>query len=129
MNSCKYCKSAVQESFYFCPNCGKKIKEPPFKFSLAKSITIIVAAILIPPFGIIPGVKYFLKDDRRAQFVGIITIAVTVIATGLFIIVTSRVLNYYKAAYNQVMQIQSSMNAVPSSNQKDLLNQIESLQN
>lgn len=87
MNTCKYCKSAVQESFYFCPNCWKKIKEPPFKFSLGKSIAIIVAAILISPFGIIPGVKYFLKDDKRAQFVGLITIAVTIIATGIFIIV------------------------------------------
>lgn len=128
MNSCKYCKSPTQESFYFCPNCGKKIKEPPFKFSLAKSITIIVAAILIPPFGIIPGVKYFLKDDRRAQFVGLITIAVTIIATGLMVIVTSRVLNYYKEAYSQVMQIQSSLNATPAADQQDLINQIQLLQ-
>lgn len=128
MNTCKFCKSPTQESFYFCPNCGKKIKEPPFKFSLAKAITVIVAAFLIPPFGIIPGVKYFLKDDRRAQFVGLITIAVTILATGLMIIVTSRVLNYYKDAYNQVMQIQSSTNSVPSGDQQDLLNQIQELQ-
>ncbi len=128
MGNCKFCKSPVQENFYFCPNCGKKIKEPPFKFSLGKSITIIVVAILIPPFGIIPGVKYFLKDDRRAQFVGLITIAVTIIATGLMLIITSRVLNYYKDAYNQVMQIQSSMNAVPAGNQTELLNQIQELQ-
>ncbi len=128
MNTCKFCKSPTQESFYFCPNCGKKIKEPPFKFSLAKAITVIVAAFLIPPFGIIPGVKYFLKDDRRAQFVGLITIAVTILATGLMIIVTSRVLNYYKDAYDQVMQIQSSTNSVPSGDQQDLLNQIQELQ-
>lgn len=129
MGNCKYCKSPTQENFYFCPNCGKKLKEPPFKFSLAKSITIIIAAFLLPPFGIIPGVKYFLKDDKRAQFVGLITIGVTIIATGLMIIITSRVINYYKEAYNQIIQIQSSMNAVPSGNQQDLLNQIESLQN
>ena len=128
MNTCKFCKSPTQESFYFCPNCGKKIKEPPFKFSLAKAITVIVAAFLIPPFGIIPGVKYFLKDDRRAQFVGLITIAVTILATGLMIIVTSRVLNYYKDAYNQVIQIQSSTNSVPSGDEQDLLNQIQELQ-
>ncbi len=128
MNTCKFCKSPTQESFYFCPNCGKKLKEPPFKFSLAKSITIIVAAILIPPFGIIPGVKYFLKDDRRAQFIGIITIAVTILATGLMIVVTMRVVNYYKESYNQIMQIQSSMNAAPASDQQNLINQIESLQ-
>ncbi len=129
MNTCKYCKSPTQESFYFCPNCGKKIKEPPFKFSLGKSITIIVAAFLLPPFGIIPGVKYFLKDDKRAQFVGLITIGVTIIATGLMIIITSRVINYYKEAYNQIIGIQNSMNAMPASNQQELLNQIESLQN
>ncbi len=128
MGNCKFCKSAVQESFYFCPNCGKKIKEPPFKFSLAKSITIIVAAFLIPPFGIIPGIRYFLKDDKRAQFVGVITIAVTILATGLMIVVTMRVVNYYKESYNQIMQIQSSMNAAPASDQQNLIKQIESLQ-
>lgn len=127
MNTCKFCKSPTQESFYFCPNCGKKIKEPPFKFSLAKAITIIVAAILIPPFGIIPGVKYFLKDDRRAQFVGLITIAVTIIATGLMIIVTMKIANYYKETYSQILQLQGNLNANQPGAEVDLINQVQLL--
>ena len=127
VNTCKFCKSAIQESFYFCPNCGKKIKEPPFKFSLGKSITIIVAAFLIPPFGIIPGIKYFLKDDRRAQFVGLVTIAVTIIATGLFIVVTARVINYYKDVSSQILQIQGNLNANQPGAEENLINQVQLL--
>ena len=128
MNNCKFCKSPTQESFYFCPNCGKKIKEPPFKFSLARSITIIVAAILLPPFGIIPGVKYFLKDDKRAQFIGLVTIALTILATGLMIIVAVKVANYYKETYSQIIQLQGNLNANQPAAEVDLINQVQLLQ-
>ena len=127
MNICKYCKNPVVETFYFCPNCGKKIKEPPFKFSLAKAITIIVAAILIPPFGIIPGIKYFLKDDKRAQFIGIITIALTIIATVVMIIFTINFINSFSKTYQEILQ-SGNMTPAATNDQGELINQIESLE-
>jgi len=127
MGNCKYCKSPIQESFYFCPNCGKKLKEPPFKFSLGKSITIIIVALLFPPFGLIPGIKYFLKDDKRAQFVGMITIAVTIIAIGLMFVVTMRIANYYKDTYNQILQLQGNLNANQPGAEENLIDQVQIL--
>lgn len=127
MGNCKFCKSPIQESFYFCPNCGKKIKEPPFKFSLGKSITIIIVALLFPPFGLIPGIKYFLKDDKRAQFVGMITIAVTIIAIGLMFVVTMRIANYYKDTYSQILQLQGNLNANQPGAEENLIDQVQIL--
>lgn len=127
MGKCKFCQAQVSESFYFCPNCGKKIKEPPFKFSLGKSISIIVFAVLFPPLGIIPGIKYFLKDDRRAQFVGIITIAVTIIASIVIVIFTINLFNSFSKTYQEILQ-SGNMTPAATNNQSELINQIEQLQ-
>lgn len=122
--TCKYCKNPVAENFYFCPNCGKKLKEPPFKFSWGKTIAIILESIFLPPLGLIPGIKYFLKDDRRAQIIGVLAIALTIISTIVGIIFTVDFINNANKTYNNIYQTQDLLNNPSGSVQ----NQIEQLQ-
>src|SRR3990167_951881 len=124
-NVCKYCKNPIAESFYFCPNCGKKLKEPPFKFSWGKTIAILLESILLPPFGLIPGIKYILKDDHKAQMIGMITIGLTIISTVVMIIFTINLINSTKKTYNDLYQMQGAINN-PSGSAQD---QIQQLQN
>ena len=122
---CKYCKAQTLETFYFCPNCGKKIKEPPYKFSWGKTIAILLESVLLPPFGLIPGIKYILKDDHKAQMIGMITIGLTIISTIVGIIFTVNFINHTAKTYNNIYQTQDLLNN-PSGSTQD---QIEQLQN
>ena|SRR3989344_1614838 len=123
-NVCKYCKAGVAENFYFCPNCGKKIKEPPFKFSWGKTIAILLESILFPPFGLIPGIRYFLKNDHKAQIIGVVAISLTIISTIVGIMFTINLFKGTIKTYNDINQMQNLINSSPGSTQ----DQIEQLQ-
>lgn len=123
--TCKHCKAGVLENFYFCPNCGKKIKEPPFKFSLGKAILLILESVFLPPLGIIPGIKYFLKNDHKAQILGIILIGLTIASTIIGIIFTVNLIKGTMKTYNEINQMQNLINSSSGST----LDQIEQLQN
>lgn len=109
-SQCKNCKIATLDYYFFCPNCGKKLKEPPFKFSWEKTIAIIVGAILLPPFGLIPGIKYLFKDDLKAQIIGVITIVLTFIITGVLIIYSINLFKQVTNTYQQINQAQGLIN-------------------
>jgi hypothetical protein len=127
VNSCKSCGAQVNDSFYFCPNCGKKLKEPPFKFSIGKSIGLLLFSFLFPPFGIIPGAKYFLKNDVKAQVIGLLAIAITIISSILLVILTINIVNRTMETYSQIMKLQSG-GAISAEEQTQLLNQFQEIQ-
>lgn len=78
---CKYCKFSVSDNFYFCPNCGKKLKEPPLSTSITKQLGIYTLSIFLPPLGILPGIKYLFQKNNKAKAVGLIAIVLTIIST------------------------------------------------
>ncbi len=123
--TCKYCKSPISDTFYFCPNCGKKLKEPPYKFSLSKTIVIILESVLIPPFGLIPGIRYFLKNDHKAQIIGMVAIGLTIISTIVGIMFTINLFKGTMKTYNDISQMQNLINSSSGSTQY----QIKQLQN
>ena len=125
--TCKYCKAQVLDTFYFCPNCGKKLKEPPFKFSLTKAIIIILESIFLPPLGLIPGIRYLLKNDIKAQAVGLIAIILTFISTGIAIIISINLMNSLQKSYGGILESQQIMNTTGQT-QTDLINQIQQLE-
>lgn len=126
MNStCKYCKSQVLENFYFCPNCGKKIKEPPYKFSWGKTITILLESVLLPPFGLFPGVKLLKTNNTGARILGTVAIILTVISVIISTIFLRNFINNVSKTYSDIYQTQGLINNPSGSVQ----NQIDQLQN
>ncbi len=83
--TCPNCQLQLTDAVYFCPNCGKKIKEPPPSTSLWKQLSIYSISIFLPPFGLVPGIKYFLQKDQKTAMIGLIAIILTVISTILTI--------------------------------------------
>lgn len=77
---CKYCNFIVLNSYYFCPNCGKKLHEPPLSTTIGKQIGLYALSFFIPPFGIIPAFKYLRQSDQQSKIIGIIAIALTFIS-------------------------------------------------
>ena len=100
---CPACHLSLSESFYFCPNCGKKIKEPPVSTTVGKQVGIYAMSILLPPLGLWPGIKYLLQKDQKAKTIGIIAIVLTTFST----IITSWIaINFF----NQLNKIIGSQN-------------------
>ena len=79
--SCPYCGFLIYDTFYFCPNCGKKLKNTQLSTSLGKQIGIYALSIFLPPLGIIPGFRYLFQKDNKAKAVGVIAILLTIIST------------------------------------------------
>jgi hypothetical protein len=79
-NICPSCSSPIVENFNFCPNCGKKFKEPPLSTSISKQMGIYFLSIFLPPFGLWPGVIYLLDKHEKARMIGVIAIVLTIIS-------------------------------------------------
>ena len=77
---CEVCHTPLQETWYFCPNCGKKIKEAPPSTSLSKQIGVYALSFFLPPLGLWPGFRYLHRTDQKSKTIGMIAIALTVIS-------------------------------------------------
>ena len=123
--TCKHCKNPVTETFYFCPNCGKKLKEPPFKFSWKKTIVVILESAFLPPLGIFPGIKYLRMKETGAKILGLLAIVITTISAVLTTIYFVNFVNSLSKTYGDIYQTQNVINNPSGSAQ----NQAEQLQN
>jgi len=97
--TCKHCNYPIADTFYFCPNCGKKIKDPPPVTTFAKQISIYLTSVLLPPLGLWPGFRYLFSKDPKARVIGIIAIVLTIVS--LFL-TTWFTINYFQNQLNNV---------------------------
>ena len=77
---CPTCHFAVAESYYFCPNCGKKLKEVPPETTITKQITLYLISFFLPPFGLMPGIKYLRQSDEKSRKIGMISLVLTALS-------------------------------------------------
>ncbi len=107
---CKYCGFSVSETNYFCPNCGKKLKEPPQSTSIAKQIWVYAISILLPPLGLWPGIKYLRGNSILEKRIGLIAITLTIVSTIITIWLTFSLLNtplLFGGSGSQLNQLQN----------------------
>lgn len=77
---CRYCGGAIQPEYYFCPNCGKKLRYKPESLGIGRQMYIYIVSALLPPTGLFWGIKYFLQDDQKTKMVGAAAIVVTLVS-------------------------------------------------
>ncbi len=84
-NICRYCRAPIVEEDYFCPNCGKKLKDKPLSTSVSKQVLVYIVSALLPPFGLVWAVKYIRQEDSTAKSrnIGIAIIVITAISLAL----------------------------------------------
>ncbi len=83
---CPVCHQPLQPEFYFCPNCGKSLKEKPPSTSAGAQIGLYLMSIITPllcfiTIGSWHGMKYFKSEDPHAKQIGIISIILMIIST------------------------------------------------
>ncbi len=93
--NCPDCKANLSESDYFCPNCGKKIKEKPLSTTLLKQLSIYFISFLLPPLGVWPAIKYLRQGDEKSKKIGLIAIFLTIISIVIAGWLTTNLINSF----------------------------------
>ncbi|MDO8609617.1 MAG: hypothetical protein Q7R95_03640 [bacterium] len=101
-NVCSVCHIPLLEGWFFCPNCGKAIKEAPISISIAKQIMIYAVSFFLAPLGLGWGLKYIKSKDQKIRLVGIISIALTIIAILMLVFAFKGVADQYSKMLNNI---------------------------
>jgi hypothetical protein len=125
-NTCRQCQNPITENVYFCPNCGKKIKEPPFKLKWGNVFGILFASILLPPLGIFPGLRYLRYKELSAKILGLSAIILTLLFTFIMFYVFIGFFNNMNKTYNTIYNMggNSSSNSPGLQENIDILKQL-----
>jgi len=102
---CPVCHQTISEKDYFCSNCGHNLKEKSVAISAVTQIGFYALAILLPPLGLWPGIKYAMKNNPYAKRVGIITIGLTLISSAVTIWATFALFDSYLNQLNGVLDM------------------------
>ena len=100
---CSFCGKQVPADAVFCPFCGKQLKEKTVSTTLFTQIALYALAVLLPPLGLWPGIKYFRNSDEKAQKIGIALIVLTIASTIITVWLTFAFLNSYMNELNQAL--------------------------
>ncbi|MFH0864430.1 MAG: zinc ribbon domain-containing protein [Candidatus Gottesmanbacteria bacterium] len=100
--TCPKCQNSIDITDFFCGVCGYKLKEELLSTSFLKQLSIYLISFLLPPFGLIPALKYLRQDESQAKWVGIIAIILTLISA----IISIWLLQNFMDTFNKVMDSQ-----------------------
>lgn len=78
--TCRYCSQPITTFDYFCPSCGKKLKEKPISTEFWPLVWLFVLSLFFPPFGLGKTIRYIRSEDEKAKVMGWLSLIVTVVA-------------------------------------------------
>lgn len=90
---CPLCHQVVQSEFYFCPNCGKNLKEKPPSTTAFARLSLYAASVIVPMTLFLaarlwPIKRYLRSSDPVAHRVGIIALTLATLSA-IFVVVTA----------------------------------------
>ncbi len=105
---CSTCGWMNSDTFNFCPNCGKKLKDASLSTSVSKQIGIYAISLLFPPFGLIPAIRYLFQKEEKAKVVGMVALILTIISLGISMWLATKLLSspIFTQMTSQVDQLQ-----------------------
>ena len=115
---CPQCHQPVLPSYYFCPNCGKKVNEPALSTSLLAQASLYGFSIVLPlicylAIGYWRGIKYMQSADPKAKQIGIIALVLLLLSSGItFWLGIVWIQNAIESAMTAVGSINGSMNSL-----------------
>lgn len=103
-NQCPACNFEINPEWYFCPNCGKQLREAPITITIPKQILIYFVSFFLAPLGLGWGLKYIRHSDPRIRTIGIISIILTVFSIILMISSFKYFMDEYSKTLNGLMK-------------------------
>lgn len=111
---CPVCHQPILPQYYFCPNCGAKIKFAPLSTTIATQAWIYLFSIILPMIAFLfvtrwPGVKYYKSQDPKAKQIGQIAWTLLILSTLITIwLVVVWTQDYIQATVNGINTDMSS---------------------
>jgi hypothetical protein len=99
---CPSCKSAVSAAAYFCPNCGKQLRDKPPDTTLLKKIIVYSVSLFLPPFGLWYAWKYLKYGDYESRRICIIAVILTIISIIVTTWLTAGFINSIFQSLNEI---------------------------
>lgn len=86
MMVCPQCHLPQSADFYFCPNCGTKLRTPPLSTSVMSQILLYLFSAVLPWIAYLAitkweGIKYIRSGDPRARAIGYIALVILVVSS------------------------------------------------
>lgn len=86
MMICPQCHQPVSLTAYFCPNCGKRLSDPPLPTSIGAQFWLYAFSIVLPIICFLAvsywqGITYARSNDPKAQEIGWIAIGLLAVST------------------------------------------------
>jgi len=76
---CPVCSSLVDTTAFFCPICGKNLKEKPLSTGIGTQIGLYAVSVLLPPLFIGRTIKYLKSAEPKAKQIGVISLILTIV--------------------------------------------------
>lgn len=102
--TCRFCNAPISREDFFCPHCGKKLREKPVSTELAPLVWLFVLSALLPPFGFGLTLRYIRSDDDMAKKLGWISLFVTSFALLITLWLSKVIVDSIAQQLNQQMQ-------------------------
>lgn len=102
---CPKCKTITLPNYNFCPSCGSKLKNV-VDVTVGKQIILYLMSFLLPPLGLLPGIRYLKNPDEKAKHIGLIMIFITVFSSIISIWVYIGFINNFNKILNQTIDQQ-----------------------
>lgn len=99
---CPHCGVVVTPEEYFCPQCGKKLKDKVPSTSVLAQAGVYAVSILLPPLGLWPGVKYLRQNDEKSKRIGIAAIILTILSLAVAIYIIAGAINSFNSTLNSL---------------------------
>jgi ribosomal protein L40E len=108
--ACPSCKALVPPSAYFCLSCGKKLRDKPPSTSIITQLGVYSLSIFLPPFGLIPAVKYLRQSDTKSRMIGWVAIVLTIVVSVVTIYYSVVIYKEFTALLNSQFNSQLDIN-------------------
>jgi len=107
---CEQCHQPLKPEYYFCPNCGKKVSEPPLATDFWAQAGLYLFSIVLPLICFLAvsywrGIAYARSKDPKAQEIGWIAIGLLALST---------IITFWLAAVWIQGLVQSATNSINS---------------
>lgn len=107
---CPRCHFPTKPEYYFCPNCGAKLTEPPLGTGLVDQLLLYAFSLILPWIAYLAitkwqGIKYLRAPDSQARQIGLIALVLLVVSSIIAFWLTYTWIQGY---------VQSSLNSVNS---------------
>lgn len=80
---CPRCHFPIKPEYYFCPNCGAKLTEPPMGTGVVDQLLLYAFSIILPWIAYLAitkwqGIKYLRSADARTKQIGLIALVLLI---------------------------------------------------